>query len=75
MIPLKEPSLLPPEPKVVGTCVWCEGDITTGDIAAGNVRRCDEGRVHLECVPGHICHVLSADQLADLCGYELEVEE
>lgn len=62
---IPEPPLTPPEPAVMGHCAYC-GD----EIYAGNpVYRCDEGRVHVECVLSHIRDTMSRREIAARCGY------
>lgn len=66
---IPEPSLTPPEPKVIDHCAYCGDEIYSGN----PVYICDEGRVHADCVLQHIHDNMSRREIATSCGYREEI--
>ena len=62
---IPEPSMEPPEPKVIDHCAYCGDEIYSGN----PVYLCDEGMVHVDCALGHIEQAMSLGEIAALCGY------
>lgn len=71
---IPEPSMEPPEPKVIDHCAYCGDEIYSGN----PVYICDDGRVHAECVLQYIAMAHHNDskicrEIATSCGYREEI--
>lgn len=66
-----EPSIEPTEPKQIGRCIHCDGEIYAGDPVYSG----ENGMLHLECVKDYLMQEMSADVVASKFGYTMEVAQ